>query len=287
MTFRIALAQCESAIGSAIADPKEANFRSLESAVIASRDAGADLVLFGEMFLTGYRTDEYNPTWAIDLEDADDALERLVELALEHRISLLVGSATKRPSVTGEVRNSALLVNGNGLVASYDKLHVGRMTMPDGAVVDERAWFAPGSEIPVWSTPWGAVGPQICYDSWFPEVSRVQSINGAGVLLNLTASISGSEESWSHLRFARAFENASWYVTCSTVGNQKGDTFVGGSAVIDPTGRTVAEAAFNREDLVFADIDPELAFRVRAQLNTFAARRPETYGAIARTNDGP
>jgi predicted amidohydrolase len=63
--FRIALAQCESLIGTEDFDPRPANLARAERAIQDSVAQGAKLVLLGEMFLTGYRTDEWNLKWAV------------------------------------------------------------------------------------------------------------------------------------------------------------------------------------------------------------------------------
>jgi predicted amidohydrolase len=181
------------------------------------------------------------------------------------------------------VHNTAVLVNGDGVVGTYDKLHVAKLTKPDGEEANETRWFQAGLEAPVWRTDFGTVGPQICYDSSFPELSRVQSLNGAELLLNITASASGFEHVWEHFRFARAYENAAWYVACSVVGEQRGDRFFGRSAIIDPNGETIAEGKDGEEDLVIADIDPGRSTLWRERMNPLRARRPDAYADITRS----
>jgi predicted amidohydrolase len=73
-------------------------------------------------------------------------------------------------------------------------------------------------------------------------------------------------------------------VTCSIVGEQKGDRFFGRSAVVDPEGTTIVEAKDGVEDLVVAEIDPEESARWRLRMNTMQARRPEAYGDVVKSN---
>lgn len=283
--FRIALAQCESVVGTEDFDPRPVNLTRAERAVAEAAGDGANLVLLGEMFLTGYRTDEWNPRWAVRLDGPDETLGAVVAMADRHHVHIMIGTATHSPTRPGVIHNTAVLANGNGVVATYNKLHVAQITLPDGQEANETRWFSSGGEAPVWHTEFGLIGPQICYDSSFPELSRVQSLEGAEVLLNITASAWGFEHVWEHNRFVRAYENAAWYIACSIVGEQRGDKFFGRSFVIDPNGVTVAEGKHGEEDLVIADIDPEQSAIWRARMNPLRARHPEAYSAIIRPND--
>jgi predicted amidohydrolase len=277
-SFVIALAQCESLVGTSDFDPRPGNIERAARAIRDAGDRGADLVVFGEMFLTGYRTDDFNRRWALTSAQGDPHIQRLAACAADADVQIMIGAATRSDRGQTRVRNSALLIGPKGLVHRYDKLHVGCMTMPDGRVVDESRYFDGGDELCVWATAFGLIGPQVCYDSWFPEHSRLQSLAGAAVLINISASVTGSEKSWGHLQFARAFENGAWYVVCSTVGQQKDDEFVGRSAVVSPAGDLVVEARAGVEDLVFADIDASASAEWRTHMNCFGARRPDVYG---------
>jgi len=276
--FKIALAQCESVVGTADFDPRPVNVARLDKAVRAAAAQGAELVLFGEMFLTGYRTDKSNPLWAVELADSDTTLRAVRDIAAREGVHIMFGTATHSATAALGVHNTAVLINAGGLVGSYHKLHVAKIVVPSGEDVDEAAYCSAGSEAPVWQTKFGVIGPQICYDSSFPELSRTQSLKGAEMLLNITASATGFEAMWAHMRAVRAFENSAYYVACSVVGVQNGDRFFGRSAVVNPFGETLVEAVDGAEDLVFAEIDPDETVRWRARMNTMPARRPDAYG---------
>jgi predicted amidohydrolase len=282
--FRIALAQVESQIGTETYDPRPDNLARAERAVAEAAGQGADLVLFGEMFLTGYHTDEWNPQYALHVDQPDPMVDRLADMARAHGVTLMMGTATMSPE-PGEIpRNSAILVSGGGLLASYDKLHLGLIEI-DGTLYDESQQFSGGSTAPIWDTDkFGGLGPQICYDSHFPEISRVQALNGADVLLNVTASLTGFENAWEHNRATRAIENSAWYVTCSVVGTQKGERYFGRSAVVDPMGQVVVQGADGVEDLVVADIDTDVAAQLRSRMHMAFSRHPEAYADLVRTN---
>lgn len=282
--FRIALAQLESQIGTDTYDPRPDNLAHAEQAIEAAAAGNADLVMFGEMYLTGYHTDEWNPRYALDPTASDPYVSQLASIAAAHDITVLMGSATRAADGSDTIRNSALLVSPAGLLASYDKLHVAHIVNEDHDQINETRWFSPGTEAPVWETErFGVIGPQVCYDCHFPEISRVQSLAGAEVLLNVAASIAGWETSWEHYRATRAIENSSWYVICSIVGEQKGEGYFGRSSVVSPTGELVVEAAEGTEDLVFADIEPSLAGEFRRGMFLDQTRRPAVYEETLRS----
>lgn len=283
--FRIALAQLESRVGGEAYDPRPDNLSRAEHAVAEAVALGAELVVFGEMYLTGFRTEEWNTTYALRLDDQDETLSVLTNLAATYDVQLIMGAATLCSDTT-RVRNTALLVGTSGVLGTYDKVHVAVRTDPDGTRHDEGRWFSAGSTIPVWPTErYGVLGPQICYDNHFPEGVRVQTVKGADVLLNISASAAGYEQVWNHLRAARAIENAAWFINCSVVGVQKDSRFFGRSAVIDPFGNVVVEARDGVEDLVIADIDTQIAADARRFRHTLGSRRPDTYFEMIRSND--
>ncbi len=278
--FRIALAQLESRIGTETYDPRPDNLAHAESAIAAAAELDADLVMFGEMYLTGYHTDEWNPRYAVEATSSDPYVAQLTDLAAAHDITVLMGSATRPIDAPGSIRNSALLVAATGPQASYDKLHVARIATDGHDEINETRWFSPGTAAPVWATErFGVIGPQVCYDCHFPEISRVQSLAGAEVLLNVSASIAGWEDSWEHYRATRAIENSAWYVICSIVGEQKGERYFGRSSVVNPAGKLVVEAAAGAEDLVFADIEPSRSGDFRSGSFLDQTRRPLVYEA--------
>src|SRR5262249_20649563 len=124
---------------------------------------------------------------------------------------------------------------------------------------------------------------QICYDLSFPEVSRVQTLKGADVLVNISASAGtdANEEYMDHFTFTRAAENAVWLVNCSVVGNQREDRFFGGSRVVAPDGSTVAKAKIYADDLLVVAIDLDAARTERAMTHILSTRNPAIYGAVA------
>jgi predicted amidohydrolase len=279
-TIRVALVQSTSELGTETYDPRDANLdRALESIKRAAGE-GADLVVFGEMYLSGYRTDEWLHKWATVIEPPDRHVQSLVSAAAENGVHIIMGMGTFGAVVPGDVYNTALVVGPDGVVGAYRKTHVAGFPYSEG-VAKERCFYSPGRDLPVFDTPLGRLGVHICYDMSFPEVARVQALKGADLLINVSASAGGFEEFWEHGLFIRAVENCSWYMVCSVVGMQRGDRLFGGSRVVDPSGRVVAAGKFDEEDFVVADVDLSLTRAARSTSHNFSIRQPEIYRAIS------
>lgn len=276
-TLRAALVQLESRVGTETYDPRDDNLERALSAIKTARSEGADLVLIGEMYLTGYRTDEWLPKWATKVDPPDDHVEALMKCAAENDVHVIMGAATYG---RWDVYNSTLFVGPGGLLGVYRKCHVAAFPYSKGVTM-ERCFYSPGGELPVYETAFGRIGVHICYDIAFPEVSRVQALKGAELLVNISASAAGFEEYWEHVLFTRAVENGAWYVVCSVVGEQRGDFLFGGSRAVDPGGNVVARCKNDEEDVAYADIDLEASRRARAAMHMFSTRQPELYRAIA------
>jgi predicted amidohydrolase len=285
--FRVALVQSRSSVGTEDFDPRDDNLERGVAAIRRAASEGAQLAVFGEMYLSGYRTDEYLWKYGTVVDPADRHIQALTQIAKETNLHVLMGMATFGSFVPGDVYNSAVLIGPEqGVIGVYRKTHVAAFPYSKGISM-ERCFYSPGQELPVFDTALGRLGIHICYDITFPEVSRTQALKGADVLINVSASAAGFEQFWDHALFMRAAENASWYMVCSVVGEQRGDVLFGGSRVVDPSGKVVAAGMINEEDFVVADIDLALSRRARATGHTFNSRQPELYRAIVERTPYP
>ncbi len=279
-TVRVALVQSRSDLGTETHDPRDSNMeRALDSIKeAAARDA--ELIVFGEMYLSGYRTDEWLHKWATTIEPPDRHVQMLIDAARERQVHIIMGMGTFGAVMPGDVYNTALLVGPQGVIGAYRKVHVAAFPYSEG-IAKERCFYSPGKDLPVFETPLGKIGIHICYDISFPEVARVQTLKGADFLVNVSASAGGFESYWDHGLYIRAAENSSWYMVCSVVGMQRGDRLFGGSRVVDPSGNVVAAGKFDEEDLVIADLDLSLTRASRSQSHNFNLRQPELYKVIS------
>jgi predicted amidohydrolase len=79
------------------------------------------------------------------------------------------------------------------------------------------------------------------------------------------------------LALARAIENQSYVIAANRVGADEGVTFCGSSMIVDPYGATMAAASADREELVYAELSPNVVASVRSRMDIFAARRSDLY----------
>ncbi len=273
--IRVALMQRKSDLGTETHDPRDSNLERALGDIERAASQGADLVVFGEMYLSGYRTDEWLHKWATVIDPPDRHVEKLVAAAAQHRLHVIMGMGTFGASMPGDV-----------YLGAYRKTHVAAFPYSEGISM-ERCFYSPGHDLPVFDTPLGRLGIHICYDMSFPEVPRTQALKGADILINVSASAGGFEEVWDHSLFVRAVENASWYMVCSVVGMQRGDRLFGGSRIVDPSGTVVAAGKFDEEDDVIADIDPSLTRAARSKSHYFSIRQPGIYAAITEEVPNP
>ena len=124
---------------------------------------------------------------------------------------------------------------------------------------------------------------QICYDVFFPELTRTFAIKGALANLVISAGPDAFRDSWKVMLRARAIENALPTIYCNVVGKQKNFSFFGGSMVIDAVGGITGEAKYNEEDILYADVDISAAINIRQRSLLYRDRRIDLYQELIST----
>ncbi|HZS23799.1 MAG TPA: carbon-nitrogen hydrolase family protein [Gaiellaceae bacterium] len=278
----IGICQLTSEIGSADHDPRPANLEKATRAIAETAHQGAKLIVFGEIYLNGYETNEFTPLYAIAESEDDPYVAHLIEAAQQHDAHIIMGASTHKGAFPGQSYNSALLIGPTGLIGVYSKTHVASFAF-DGRVAAEKAWWCPGGEIPVFDTPLGRIGIEICYDNSFPEVSRTLTLKGAEIIVNISAAVAGFEDHWSKHLYVRSTENVIWFLHVSLVGRQRDFDLFGWSRIFSPKGDVVFEAPRNEEAVAVARIDLDELYRARGQMAPFYNRNPELYRVIAES----
>lgn len=262
-------------------DPKlgDVSFNLDRISELAGRahDHGARLTVFPECAVTGYRFDSVEEAADAAQTVPGDLTVRMHTLAADLDMHIAVGYVEREADV---IYNGSVLVGPGGVVAKYRKNH-----LPYEAV---DRFAQPGNlGLEVHLTPIGRLAMVICYDLRFPETTRVLALKGAEIVLDLTNLPPEGSMQPDFLYRARAAENRIWLLASNRVGTERGVTFVGRSAIVDPDGKVVASASAGDEELIFASIDPRearlkhLVFRPRQhELSLFDDRRPELYGRI-------
>jgi 5-aminopentanamidase len=268
--MRVAVAQMEPKLGESERN-LDVGLGRLEEAVAA----GAELLVLPECAIPGYMFGSLEEAMPFADEvpgPSTDALEAACRRLGAHVVCGLLER-------DGDLlRNSAVLVGPDGLVGVYRKTHLPFLG------VDR--FTTPGDELPVFDTPLGRIGVEICYDLRFPEVTRTLALQGAEIVAHPTNFPMAAKVQTELITVARAAENRVYLLTANRVGKERWGEFCGWSQVVDPFGKRLAEAGETEEALLVAEIEVEKArdkdyvIPGEYELYLFGDRRPELYGAL-------
>ncbi len=207
----------------------ETNLERVRRVVHAAR---ADLVVFPELFLSGYRIGDAFHRVALDRRTLGGS--PLAALARAEGRAIVLGTPLRSEERTGEVENAALLLRPDGSWEAQVKRY-----LPTYGPFEEGTVFTPTDESRPIRLGEQPVGLEICYDAFFPEVSRELSLAGAVLLVVISASPVTSRRLFEKVLPARAVENALPLVYVNRVGVEDGVVFGGGSALWDARGEPV------------------------------------------------
>lgn len=250
--MRLALAQLDAVLGDV-----EANERRVREAMAAASAGDADLVVFPELFLSGY---------ALGGTDADTVRTPDQVAALANGCAALIGFHEAG-------RNSAAYVEDGAVVHVHRKLF-----LVDYAPFHEDRLFEPGDELRAFDTGLGRLAVLICNDAWQPFLPSLAVQDGATVLLLPSCSsdaVPEAEEYWRELTRFYARMLQCYVVFVNRVGEEAGFTFWGGSHIVDPLGEIVAEAPRLDATIVFADLDVSRVEARRRELPLLGRPRVE------------
>jgi predicted amidohydrolase len=266
--LHIALAQISCDQGN-----KEKNLEIIRKNVVRARKESAQLVIFPELSLTGYVVRDQIYELA---ERIPGPSTRIVEkLAKENGLHIIFGMPETCEKTQATLYNSAVLVGPNGFIGKYHKMY-----LPTHSIFEEKRYFRPGYQVAVYDTELGKIGLVICYDIYFPEVTRLTRLKGAQLIVCISASPGIRRPFFETLTAARAIENTAFLAYVNRAGIEDGLQFWGGSRLIGPCGRTIAEAKYDEEDFVVAEMDYADARQVEAFVPTLRDLRPELFDKL-------
>ncbi|HPC74677.1 MAG TPA: nitrilase-related carbon-nitrogen hydrolase [Syntrophales bacterium] len=253
--------------------------RNLDKVVALIENAGADLLVLPELFNTGYLFTSLKE--ARDLAEevpGGRTTEALVRAAKKNGIHIVGGLAERSGD---KIYNSAVLVSPDGFVAVYRKIHL---------FFEEKLWFSPGDRKPaVYDIGACRVGVMICFDWFFPEMTRILALQGADVICHSANLVLPYCQD---VMITRCLENRVFAVTCNRTGSEQrgGKTlaYTGRSQIVDPRGNVLFRAGRETEEIRVADVDVKAARdkQLNEHNNLFADRRPRFYGALVGEPEG-
>src|SRR4051812_678075 len=241
--MRLALAQINSVVGD-LTGNRDAILARMDEA----RAAGADLVLFPELAVTGYPPEDLLLRPAF-IRAARASLDEIA--AATDGLTALVGV----PWFDVDLYNACAVLSGGELKAVYRKRF-----LPNYGVFDEDRYFAQGHDCLLLGLGDALVGPTVCEDIWQPGPPATDlSLAGAHVLANVSASPFhvGKEREREEMLKTRARDNVCFVAFVNAVGGQDELIFDGHSCVLDDEGEVVARAPGFEEALLVVDVEPE------------------------------
>jgi len=236
----ISLAQMNIVLGD-----KEKNLQKGMDLIGEAADRGSDVIVFPELWTTGYVRNIRELTEPFDGETIDI----LIKKAKEENMKIFGTVAEK----ADDYYNTMHFISPKGLEAIYRKIHL-------FSLMNEERFFAPGNKIGLK----GNIGMMICYDLRFPELSRKLTLNGAEIFIVSAEWPYPRIEHWRTLLRARAIDNQVYVIGCNRVGKDSKFEYFGHSSVIDPWGRRIIEGE-EEESLLTCEINLSSVKAVRKQ----------------------
>ena len=175
-------------------------------------------------------------------------ITKLEEIASNSGSHIVVGAPTLGEK--GELYNSALLIGPKGYIGRYDKYFLVNF-LP----FEEKIHFHEGKGLPVFDTPLGRIGMLVCYDIFFPEISTALAMQGADILICISASPTLSRRFFETVIPVRAIENTVFFLYDNLIGIEERLTFWGGARVVSPKGFELAKGEYFKEQSVRAILD--------------------------------
>ena len=268
----------------------ENNLKKSINLIEKAAEQGANIILLQELFQTPYFCIQYDEEifkLAQTFEN-NSLINKMSEVAKKHKVVLPISFFEKDNNA---YFNSIAVIDADGKVlGKYRKSHI-----PDGAGYLEKYYFNPGDTgFKVWKTAFGKIGIGICWDQWFPEAARIMALKGAEVLFYPTAigdeimSTYDSSEAWQTVMQGHAAANIMPVVASNRIGSEsvKGQVngFYGKSFICNRSGKIIAEASKDKEEIIMAEIDTEKNHLFRRNWGLFRDRRPELYKEILSLN---
>jgi len=248
---KVAALQMEPQIGN-----KDRNIEETLKMIDLAGKKGVELMVLPELSNTGYIFNSRKEAFSLAEEVPEGpTTQEWITAAKKYNAYICAGINEREGN---HLYNSVVVVGPEGYIGTYRKTHLWN---------EEKLWFEPGNlGFPVFSLPFGKIGCRICYDIWFPEVTRILVAQGADIICDSTnwvvveplqtkakptAAVSAQQMS---------LMNAVYSICADRVGEERGCVFIGNSCITDPGGGFVAGPGDpDKPEVVMAEINLMLA----------------------------
>jgi len=290
----------------------EDNLAKAVARVREAAQAGAKLICLPELFRAQYFCQrEDHALFSVAEPIPGPSTHALSEVVREYSLVVIASLFERR--APGLYHNTAAILDfaserPDNVAAVYRKMHI-----PDDPLYYEKFYFAPGDlGFSAQKTSAGAIGTLVCWDQWYPEAARLTALHGAETLFYPTAiGWHPSEkaefgerqyDAWQTIQRAHAIANGVYVCAVNRVGHEHGDVihegqsmpgpgdhtpksgleFWGGSFIADPFGRVIVQASHDKEETLYADLDPAEVETTRQHWPFLRDRRIDAYGGITK-----
>lgn len=220
----------------------------------------ADLAVFPELFVSGYRLDDLAEV-AVDADGPE--LDFVAKAAARAGTAAIVGFVES--SGSGFYNAVACFDSDGQLAGVYRKVKLfGR----------EREAFLPGRRMLLVELAGRVVAPLVCFDMEFPELARAGALAGADLLVSLAANMDPfGREHRLHAQ-ARALENRVPLLYANRTGQESGFAFTGESCSVDRDGVVLTQADGREERVLLTEVGAAGATDARVEYLAFEPSRP-------------
>jgi N-carbamoylputrescine amidase len=269
----------------AFSDDIQENIAAVSALVREASGRGAKVILPPELFEGQYfcRTQDeghFARALPVDSHPAVLAMRKLAE-----ELGVYIPTSFFEAEGHHHYNSLAMIDDKGAVMGVYRKSHI-----PDGPGYSEKFYFRPGNTgFKTFRTPYGTVGPAVCWDQWYPETARALMLDGAEILLFPTAI--GTEPHdpdldtsrlWRRAMIGHAVSNVVPVVAANRIGTEGDQRFYGHSFICDERGDILAEFGATETGVLTAELDLALARKHRAAFGFFRDRRPELYGRLTQ-----
>ncbi|MEQ5777399.1 carbon-nitrogen hydrolase family protein [Thalassospira sp. NFXS8] len=268
--MRVAICQLNSQ------DDKELNLATAEKLVREAAADKVDLVALPEY--TDYQGPKEGALASAEPENGPTT-QRFSALSAELGVNILLGSIRIQTDDAARCNNRSFLFGRDGkVVAQYNKLHLYDVDLPGRITYRESDTVMPGQDIVMGEVDGHKAGLSICYDVRFPELFRLQALQGAKILFVPAAfALYTGRDHWDVLLRARAIENQCFVIAPGQFGPYPpAGACNGRSIIIDPWGNVLTRMA-DKVGYAIADLDFSMQTKTREELPSLGNRRADIY----------